>query len=84
MHYIRSKIDYGCIVHGSASETALKHLDVVVNDAMRISTGAFKSTPVKNLNILCNEPELKLRRNDLMLRPWILFPAEVSFTKPCI
>ena len=27
---IRSKIDYGCIVCGSASETALKHLDVVV------------------------------------------------------
>ena len=65
---IRSKIDYGCIVYGSASETALKHLDVVVNDAMRISTGAFKSTPIKNLNILCNEPELKLRRYDLMLR----------------
>ena len=65
---IRSKIYYACIVFGSSIETALKHLDVVVNDVMRISTGAFKSTPIKNLNILCNEPELKLRRYDLMLR----------------
>ena len=33
LHYNTLEIDYGCIVYGSASEIALKHLDAL-NDAM--------------------------------------------------
>ena len=41
---------------------------MIVNEAMRISTGAFKSTPVKSLAVLTNEADLNLRRNELLLR----------------
>lgn len=65
---LRPKLDYGCIVYGSASDAALRPLDVVVNDAMRICTGAFRSSPVSSLHVLCNEPPLSVRRVDLCLR----------------
>ena len=65
---IRSKLYYGCMVYGAVSDSALKSLDAVVNEAMRISTGAFKRTPVKSMNFMTNESQLKLSRNDLLLR----------------
>ena len=43
------KLDYGCMVHGTASECALISLDAVVKEAMRVSTSAVKSTPSKSL-----------------------------------
>jgi ribonuclease HI len=58
----------------------LGELDVVVNEAMRISTGAFKTTPVVNLNIITNEPRLKLRRKDLLLRYY--FKLKCHFLNP--
>ncbi len=44
--YIRSKIDYGCEVYGSASPTLLKQLEVVQNTALRIALGGFRSSPI--------------------------------------
>ena len=46
----------------------LEHLDVIDNEAIHISSEVFETTPVKNVNILCNEPELKLRRCGLGLK----------------
>ena len=60
---IRSKIDYGCVVYGSANESLLKSLDTVANEAMRIVTGAFKSTSIESLQVLFQEPALLYRRN---------------------
>ena len=65
---IRPKLDYGALVYCSASDSLLKSLDVIPNEAMRISTGAFKSTPITSLNMLTNEPSLVLRRSELTLR----------------
>ena len=65
---IRPKIDYGCIVYGSASSKLLRSVDVIVNEALRISSAAFKSTPIANLQVLLNEPPLDLRRQELLLR----------------
>ena len=42
---IRSKIDYGSIVYGAANAATLKSLEVVANEAMRITSGAFKNNP---------------------------------------
>ena len=53
---IRPKLDYGALVYCSASDNLLKSLDVIPNEAIRISTGAFKSTPITSLNMLTNEP----------------------------
>jgi len=65
---IRSKLDYGCITYNSASKTDLKVLDSVANDAIRLATGAFKSTPVDSLQVLANEMPLHLRRDTLTLK----------------
>ena len=43
---VRSKLDYGCIVYGSASKTALAKLDPVHNQGLRLSLGEFRSPPV--------------------------------------
>ena len=49
----RSIQDYGVVVYGSASETSLKTLDNITNEAVRIASGAFKTTPVNSLYIIC-------------------------------
>ena len=48
---IRSKIEYGCSVYGSASKTVLDRLNTIQNTALRISTGAFKTSPILCLEI---------------------------------
>ena len=43
---VRSKLDYSCIVYGSASKTALAKLDPVHSQGLHLSLGAFRSSPV--------------------------------------
>ncbi|XP_050706946.1 uncharacterized protein LOC126992319 [Eriocheir sinensis] len=61
--YIRSKIDYGCEVYGSASPTLLLQLQVVQNTALRIALGAFRSSPTLALQAEAGIPSLDHRRN---------------------
>ncbi|XP_071037871.1 uncharacterized protein [Parasteatoda tepidariorum] len=65
---IRSKLDYGCVVYGSARKSVLKYLDTIHNSGIRIATGAFRTSPIKSLNVLYHEPTLAERRNKLTLR----------------
>ena len=65
---IRPKIDYGCIVYGAASETTMRSLDVVANEAMIITSGAFKTKPVSSMQIMNSEAPLELRRAELLLK----------------
>ena len=51
----RSILDYGAVVYGSASETNHKTLDNITSEALRIASGAFKTTPLNSLYIICNE-----------------------------
>jgi len=77
---IRSKLDYGCIVYGSASKHILRSLDPISNEAIRIATGAFKSSPVDRLHVLANEPPLESRRAELTLR--YFFKLKSHFMNP--
>ena len=79
---IRPKLDYGALVYCSASDSLLKSLDVISNEAMRISTGAFKSMPITSLNMLTNKPSLVLRRSELTLRYY--FKHEMLPIKSCL
>lgn len=63
--YIRSIIDYGSILYGSASDSNLKRIDTVQNKALRICIGAMKSTPLVPLHVETLEPPLQLRRQYL-------------------
>ena len=65
---VRSKLDYGCIVYGSASKTALANLDPVHNQGLRLSLGAFISSPVESLYVEAHEPPLEIRRQKLALQ----------------
>lgn len=72
---IRSKLDYGCIVYGSASDSYIKELDVIQNQALRLCLGAFKSSPVNSLYVEANEPPLHYRRQQLSLQYGIRLKA---------
>ena len=56
---VRSKLDYGCIVYGSASKTALTKLDRIHNQGLHLSLGAFRSSRVESLYVEVNEPPLE-------------------------
>ena len=53
--YIRGKLDYRSLVYCSGKSRNLQTLYVVNNEALRIATGAFKSTPVESLYALVAE-----------------------------
>ena len=65
---VRSKLDYGCQVYGSARPSYLKELDTIHNQGLRISLGAFRTTPVESLYVEANEPSLYDRRDRLSLQ----------------
>ena len=62
---VRSKLDYGCIVYGSASKTALAKLDPIHNQGLHRSLGAFRPSPVESLDIEAHRPPLEIRREKL-------------------
>ena len=67
---IRSKIDYGCQAYASASQSQLSRLDRIQAAALRIASGAYKSTANIDVQIECCVPPLKLRREELILKYW--------------
>ena len=64
---IRSKLDYGAIVYGSARPSYLKLLDPIQNQALRIATGAFPTSPIPSLYAETGEPPLEIRRTKVSL-----------------
>ena len=56
-----SKLDYGCIVYGSASNTNLRQLDSIHNSGLRLALGAFCTSLYTEANeALLEERQLKL------------------------
>ena len=45
----KPKLDYGSEIYCTAKDDLLKTLDTVQNSALRIATGAFRSTPIVSL-----------------------------------
>ena len=64
---IRSKLDYGCSIYGSARKSYLKKLDPIANQGLRLCLGAFRTSPVESLQAEAHEPPLSLRRERLSL-----------------
>ena len=65
---IRSKLDYGCVVYGSARDSYIESLDRIQNLALRICLGAFRTTPIPSLHVEAHETPLSLRRDKLALQ----------------
>ena len=68
---VRSKLDYGCIVYGSARPSYLRKLDSFHNQGLRLALGAFRTSPVNSLYAEANEPSLNLRRKKLSLQYYL-------------
>ncbi|GBN13179.1 hypothetical protein AVEN_9885-1 [Araneus ventricosus] len=62
---ILSRIDYGCMVYGSARATVLRRLDTIHHSALRICSGAFRTSPVESLCVTCHQLPLHLRRQKI-------------------
>lgn len=60
---IKSKIDYGSHIYGSAKKTVLKQLDTINNSALRIITGAYRTSPILSLYCDAGIPTLSESRN---------------------
>ncbi|GFU04143.1 RNase H domain-containing protein [Trichonephila clavipes] len=59
---ILSRLDYGCVVYGSAHASVLRRLDTIHHSALRIFSGAFRTLPVQSFYVTCNQLPLNLRR----------------------
>ena len=67
----RSQIDYGCQVYASAPNRFLKRLDSIHHLAIRLCTGAFRSSPINSLLTEAFEPPLQSRRHQLIMQHFI-------------
>lgn len=61
--HIRSILDYGSIVYSSASHSTLKKLDTIQNQALRIASGAFRTSPIASILAETNIIPLTQRRD---------------------
>ena len=68
---IRAKLDYGCQIYSSVSESLLDRLNPLHNSAIRQCIGGFKSSPVVSLYAESNEAPLKHRRAQLLLQHYV-------------
>ena len=75
---IRSKLDYGSIVYGSARPSYISSLDTVHHQGLRLALGAFRTSPVQSLYVEAEEPSLYLRREKLALQYAIRITANPS------
>ena len=65
---VRSKLDYGCIVYGSARPSYLKVLNTIHHHGLRLALGAFRTSPVESLYVETGELPLEHRRIKLSLQ----------------
>ena len=65
---IRSKLDYGSVVFGSARKSYLQKLDMIHHQGLRLALGPFRTSPVTSLYVEAAEPSLALRREKLALQ----------------
>ena len=64
---VRSKLDYGCFIYGSA-RSYLRCLDSIHHLGLRLALGALRTSPVESLYVEANEAPLSLRREKLALQ----------------
>ena len=65
---IRSKLDYGSIIYGSARKSYLETLDPIHHQGLRLALGAFRTSPSESLLAEANEPSLYNRRLKLSMQ----------------
>ena len=64
---VRSKLDYGCFIYGSARKSYLCCLASIHHLGLRLALGALRTFLVESLYVEYNEAPLSLRREKLAL-----------------
>ena len=67
---ILSKLSFGCEVFSSATVNRLKIFNSIHHAGVRLSTGAFKSSPIPSLLVDACELPLELYLQSLLVRYW--------------
>ena len=75
---VRSKLDYGCIIYGSARKSYLQMLDPIHNQGLRLALESFRTSPVASLYVEADEPSLYSRGEKLSLQYAIRLAANPS------
>ena len=70
---IFSKLMYGCEVYTSATPNRLNVLNSIHHAGIRISTGAFKSSPIESMLVDAGEISLDLHFQNYLVRGWCRF-----------
>ena len=65
---VTSKLDYGCMVYGSARKSYLEMLGPAHTQDRRLCHGAFRNSPVGSLYVDAHEPCLGARRAKISLQ----------------
>ena len=65
---VRSKLEYGSIIYGSARKPYLKCLDTIRHQGLHLSLGAFRTSPIESLYAELNEPALYVRREKISIQ----------------
>ena len=65
---VRSRLDYGCFIYGAACKSYISLLDPIQNQGLRLSLGAFRTSPAPSLCVKAIELTLHLRREKLALQ----------------
>lgn len=68
---IRSKLDYGCHLYTSAKPRTLDPLNIINNSALRIISGAYRTTPIVSIYAELGEPNLAERRTFMLMKTCI-------------
>ena len=80
--YVRSKLDYGCLIYDNAAKSNLHKLDILQNRALRMILGARKSSPITSMEVLAHVPPLNIRRKFLKCKTFLklLYKPEYDST----
>ncbi|GFN94348.1 Pol-like protein [Plakobranchus ocellatus] len=65
---VRSKLDYGSVIYGSAKKHVLRGLDPIHHQGLRIALGTIRTSPIKSLYAEAGEPPLEHRRSKLAFK----------------
>lgn len=68
---IRSIVDFGCMAYGSATKSELKKLDIIQGSALRICSGAMRTSPISALQVEVGEMPFELRRLQMSLSYYV-------------
>ena len=61
---IKSKLEYGVEAYASACKSNLKKLNSIQNSALRIATGAYRTSPIESLEVLTGTKSLDDSRKE--------------------